>query len=216
MFSIFKTTSAVIRQINEFMDIIDESGLVFKRGIKSYISDESDKFVETINEIGDLEERADELRRKIEDSLYRKSLLPDLRSDVLQLLENMDDLVDTAKETLMQFENETPEVPEELGDEIIDLSKISTEAVASLVLSARSFFRDPSTVKDNIHRVYYYEKQVDKASNIIKRKLFKENTTLDLPHKQHLRHFINHIEKLSDRSEGIADTLNILAIKRSI
>jgi hypothetical protein len=216
MFSIFKSTSAVIGQINDFMDIIDESGLVFKKGIKSYIRNESEKFLEIINEIDDLEEQADELRRKIEDSLYRKSLLPDLRSDVLQLLENMDDLVDTSKETLVQFENESPEVPEDLGKEFIDLAKTSAEAVASLVLSARSFFRDPSSVKDSIHRVYYYEKQVDKTSNIIKRKLFKENTSLDLPHKQHLRHFVNHIEKLSDTSEGIADTLNILAIKRSI
>jgi predicted phosphate transport protein (TIGR00153 family) len=216
MFSIFKTTSTVIGQINEFLDIIDESGLVFRKGIKNYIRKEKDKFLEVITEIDELEERADELRRKIENSLYRKSLLPDLRGDVLQLLENLDDLVDNSKESLVQFENEAPEVPEDMGNDIIELAKTSTEAVASLVLSVRSFFRDPSSVKDNIHRVYYYEKEVDKASNLIKRKLFKENETLDFPHKQHLRHFITHIEKLSDVSEGIADTLNILAIKRSI
>lgn len=216
MFSIFKSTSVVINQINEFLDIIDESSLVFKKGIKCYINKESEKFRQAISEIDELEDRADSLRRKIEDSLYRKSLLPDLRGDVLQLLENLDDLVDTAKENLVQFDIESPEIPDELRQEIIELSKTSTEAVASLVTAARSFFRDPGSVKDSIHRVYFYEKEGDKASNLIKRKLFKENKTLDLPHKQHLRHFITHIEKLSDMSEGIADTLNILAIKRTI
>jgi len=216
MFSIFKRTSVVIGQINDFLDIVDESSLVFKKGIKSYIRDDEKEFEERIKEIDELEGKADDLRRDIENLLYRKSLLPDLRGDVLQLLENMDDLVDTAKESLVQFRIEAPVIPEDLEQDIIDLAKTSTEAVASLVLSARSFFREPGSVKDNVHRVYFYEKEVDKESNQIKRKLFKEKTKLDLANKQHLRHFVTHIEKLSDMSEHIADTLNILAIKRSI
>lgn len=216
MFSIFKRTSVVIGQINDFLDIVDESSLVFKKGIKSYIKDDEKEFEERITEIDELESKADDLRRGIENLLYRKSLLPDLRGDVLQLLENMDDLVDTAKESLVQFQIEAPVIPEDLQQDIIDLAKTSTDAVVSLVLSARSFFREPGSVKDNIHRVYFYEKEVDKESNQIKLKLFKENTKLDLAKKQHLRHFVTHIEKLSDMSERIADTLNILAIKRSI
>jgi uncharacterized protein Yka (UPF0111/DUF47 family) len=128
----------------------------------------------------------------------------------------MDDIVDVAKESLEQFDIETPLIPQSLHKDLIELSESSTHAVEALVLSARSFFRDPGLVKERIHRVYFYEKEADKTSNRIKRKIFKEFEELDLSQKQHIRHFTDHLEKISDLSESIADTLAILAIKRSL
>jgi predicted phosphate transport protein (TIGR00153 family) len=216
MLAIFKSTSVVIKQLDEFLDVIDKSGLIFSKAIRNYMHSHDDQFHECLEEIDRLESEADDLRREIEESLYRHSLLPDLRSDVLQLLENMDDIVDVAKESLEQYDIETPLIPENVRSDLIDLSETSIHAVEALVMSARSFFRDPRLVKDRIHRVYYYEKEADKASNRIKRKIFSENEELNLSQKQHLRHFTDHLEKISDISENIADNLAILAIKRSV
>jgi predicted phosphate transport protein (TIGR00153 family) len=216
MLAIFKSTSVVIKQLDDFLDVIDRSGLIFSKAIKKYIGSNHEQFHECLTEIDLLEGDADDLRREIEDSLYRHSLLPDLRSDILQLLERMDDIVDVAKESLEQFDIESPFIPEILHKDLIELSETSTHAVEALVLSVRSFFRDPKLVKERIHRVYFYEKEADKASNRIKRIIFKELKELDLSQKQHLRHFTDHLEKISDLSESIADTLAILAIKRSV
>jgi predicted phosphate transport protein (TIGR00153 family) len=148
--------------------------------------------------------------------LYRKSLLPELRGDVLQLLEKLDDLLDTIKENLIQFNVESPHIPEPIHGAFQDLTKTSIKSIESVVLSSRTFFREPLSVKDQLHRVYFFEKEADELSNKIKRQVYKEMDDLDLAQKNHIRHFVDKTEDLSDVAEDIADLLAILSIKRGI
>lgn len=211
----FKTTSGIISQIEEFLNIVDESSLIFENSISHYLRGDHEEFAANLHKVDDMEGRADEIRRSVEDALYRHSLLPEFRSDVLHLLEHLDDLIDTAKHNLEQFDVESPEFPEEIHAALLELANASVKAVESIVLSTRTFFRDPLAMKDILYRVYFYEKEADRISNSIKRKVFKELDGLHLSQKNHIRHFITQIEDLSDDSEAIADVLAILAIKRS-
>jgi hypothetical protein len=215
MISYFKKTSVVINQIDEFLDTVDQSSLIFIRGFGHYISKEEKDFAHDIQEIDEMESHADELRRAVETSLYSKSLIPEFRGDILQLLERIDDIIDNAKESLIQFDVERPEIPKKYHADFKELAETSGNAIEHLILSARSFFREPKAVKDMLHRVYFFEKEGDRSSNDLKRKIFRDKN-LNLAEKQQLRHFASNIEVLSDISEGIADTLAILAIKRTI
>jgi hypothetical protein len=216
MLSIFKSTSEVIGQIDEFLVIVDQSSLVFVNGIRNYLKGNREEFVSAMQKADEMEGKADALRRAVEDALYRHSLMPELRGDVLNLMEKMDDLVDIAKENLLQFDVESPYIPPEVHDDFIDLAKTSIKGVEAVVISARTFFRDPRSVKDLLHRVYFYEEEADRASNALKRRIYKEIPSLDLSQKNHIRHFIHQAEALSDVSEAIADILAILAIKRTL
>jgi uncharacterized protein Yka (UPF0111/DUF47 family) len=51
---------------------------------------------------------------------------------------------------------------------------------------------------------------------MIKKMVYREMTDLDLSQKNHIRHFIDKTERISDIAEGIADLLAILSIKRSL
>lgn len=215
MISIFKSTNEIIGHIEEFLTMVDQSSLVYKKGVRYYLQGDRENFVKSMDQVDEMEGRADDLRRSIEDSLYRKSLLPELRSDVLQLLEKLDDLIDTAKENLMQFDVESPLIPEAIHEAFIDLTKTSAKSVESVVLSSRTFFRDPLSVKDLLHRVYFYEKEADQISNKIKKTVYKEISDLDLSQKNHIRHFVDKTEHISDVAESIADVLAILSIRRS-
>ncbi|MBU2651337.1 MAG: DUF47 family protein, partial [Bacteroidetes bacterium] len=183
MISLFRSTNIVISQIDDFLNTIDQGILVFKKGIKAYLKNDKESFSESLEEIDDLEQKADNLRRDIENSLYRHSLIPEFRGDVMELLERMDDLIDIAKESLNQFDIETPEIPDSLIRDYLDLTKTSVNAAESLVMSAKAFFRDVQSVKDHIHRVLYYEKEADKISDSIKRKIFKGMPELHLSRK---------------------------------
>jgi predicted phosphate transport protein (TIGR00153 family) len=216
MISIFKSTTEVISQIEEFLNLVDESSLVYKKGIKHYLKDDHANFVKSMEEVDEMEGNADNLRRSIEDILYRKSLLPEFRGDVLELLEKLDDIIDTEKENLIQFDVESPMIPEPIHEAFLDLTKTSAKSVESVVLSARNFFREPQSVKDLLHRVYFYEKEADELSNKIKRVIYKEIQDLELSRKNHIRHFVDKTEYISDVAENIADLLAILSIKRSI
>ena len=88
------------------------------------------------------------------------------------------------------------------------------QAVESLVLASRAFFRNIAAVSDHMHKVMFYEKEADKVSTKLKRAIFASD--LPLSHKVHLRDFVEHIDNVADRAEDVADRLTIYAIKRTV
>lgn len=215
---LFKITNSVINQLDEFFDTVDQGILVFEQGVNNYLNNNTESFQENIISIGKLESKADSLFRKIENTLYTKSLLPQFRGDVVRLLEKVDDIIDIAKENLNQFDVEQPNIPESLNLDFSELVSISVKSAEALVISARVFFKDSKAVKDKLHRVFFYEKLADKAANEMKRKVFNqiEGEGLSLSEKQHLRYFALHAENISDSAEVAADILSVMAIKQNL
>ena len=212
---LFRRTRALEAQIDELLDAISEGTLVFQQGIADYLQKDDERFEQRLKAIAVFESKADALRREIETRLYRESLIPDHRGDVLGLLENIDNVIDEAKKTLHQFAVERPEVPADLTGDFLDLAKAGVEAAQHLVSAVRAFFRDITAVPDHIHKVYFYEKEADRLADRLKRKIFARDD-LDLAHKIHLRYFCLHVETLSDRAEEVADRLAIYTIKRTL
>jgi hypothetical protein len=211
---LFKKTGVLESQIDDFLDAVSEGAIVFKQGIASYLGNETDLFNERVEMIGKLESRADELRREIERHLYQQSLIPESRGDVLGLLETMDGVIDTAKATLTNFQVEQPELFPGMGKSWQSLADTAAEATEAVVLAARAFFRDPRAVHDNLHKVYFYEKEGDKIAQQLKREIFASDE--DLSRKIHLRYFALNIDLVSDTAEDVADRLNIYTIKRMV
>jgi uncharacterized protein len=212
----FKRANQSIELIDGFMNTIDQGMLIFKEGIKNYLFGKRENFLDNLRTISNLETEADIAKRKIEQLLYTQSLMPQLRGDILRLLEDLDDIIDLAKTSLYQFDVEIPLIPVELNHDMIKLSELSCSAVESVIPASRAYFRDPEAVKERIHRVYLYEKEVDKLADAIKRRVFHEMPNLSLSEKFHLRYFTLHVESLSDAAERAADLLAIMAIKRTV
>lgn len=211
---LFKTSKQLESQIDSFLDAVSQGSTVFKLGVKNYLENDHTNFCERIKLIGNLESKADNYRREIENRLYTHTLIPEHRGDVLGLLESTDYVIDTMKETLNQFDIEQPEIPKELNNEFMELTEMSVSATESLVLAARAFFKDVSSVKNHLHKVFFYEKEADRIGDSVKRKVFRLN--IELAKKFHLRYFALHIQQVSDRAEAVADRLAIYTIKRTI
>jgi predicted phosphate transport protein (TIGR00153 family) len=211
---LFKSSKVLETQIDDFLDTVAEGGLVFREGVKAFLSDDKEAFAAAITKIDKLESRADKLSREVEAHLYRHSLIPEHRGDVLGLLENTDNIIDRIKTSLHQFSVEKPEIPKEYHAGFRKLADASSEAAEAVIVSARAFFRDSEAVKDNLFKVHHYEKEADLVSDALKRAVFASD--LDLAHKIHLRYFALNVELVSDKAEEVADRLAIYAIKRNI
>jgi hypothetical protein len=211
----FKNSKKVIDLIEKFFDSIDQGAIVFKRGVDNYLYANKQAFDDNIITLSKLESDADLIRREIENQLYTHSLMPQLRGDILRLLEEMDEIIDIMKTNLYQFDVEVPNIPAELNQDFSKLTELSVSSVEALMPAARSYFRSPDSVKDQLHRVYFYEKETDKLSAAIKRRVFQKMEELKLSEKFHLRYFSFHIEQVSDASEKVADLLAVMAIKRT-
>lgn len=212
---IFKTTKALINEINEFFDAISEGAIVFRSGVKDYLNNDNENFQLRLQAIDKLESKADKLRRNAENDLYKHSLIPEYRGDILGLLETMDEIIDLAKEILFLFDIESPVIPDELNQKYMNLTESVVNSVNSLIKSARVFFRDPKSIKDHLHEVFYYEKEADKLSESLKRYIFKE-MDLELSQKVHLRYFTVQIDLIADKAEDVGEKLSIYAIKQNI
>ncbi len=211
---LFKETKLLEKQMDNFLDIINESVLVFKEGVRRYLKNQLDDFESSLNKVEVLENRADDLRRDIENRLYTETLIPESRGDVLGLLENMDKLVNGSKHVLKEFSIEIPLIPLEYHEGFIELADIAGTGVEEVVQAARRFLSDPLSVKANLHKVYHYEEEADRIAEKIKRKVFRSD--LELAQKNHIRHFIINMDSIADRAEDVADRLAIYTIKRSI
>lgn len=211
---LFRHTRILENQIDGFLDAISEGCIVFRLGVHDYLSGSEESFQQRIESIGSYENKADALRRDIEQRLYGESLIPEHRGDVLGLLENLDDVIDVAKDTLKQFDVERPVIPAEWGEAYAQLAVTSVEAAEALVHASRAFFREATAVQNHLHKVHFFEKEADRISEALKRRIF--GSQLDLASKIHLRYFALHIENISDRAQSVADRLAIYTIKRTI
>ena len=212
---LFGRTKALESEIDEFMDKLSESAIVFESAIAVYLSaGASDEFESKLLQVNSLESEADKLRRSIERQLYEHTLIPESRGDVLGLVENLDNIINSLEGTLWNFSIETPEIPKHLHENYLALTKTSVQAVEQLVMASRSFFNNLDDSANYTHKVMFYEKETDKISTRLKRAIFAED--LDLAHKAHLRNFVEYIDNIADSSEDVADRLAIYIIKRTV
>ena len=92
--SLFSQSKELERQIDEFVNTVSEIGLIFKRAIRNYLSDGSNgSFDEMVEQVSSMESKADRIKKDVETALYEDTLIPDARSDVLRLLEHLDQMI---------------------------------------------------------------------------------------------------------------------------
>ncbi|MCK5879483.1 MAG: DUF47 family protein, partial [Holophagae bacterium] len=168
-------TKLLISRIDEYLDAISEGMIVFQKALQNYLDNNTEAFEERILLVDQYESRADKLRRQIENQLYSHSLIPEMRGDVLGLLEHLDNLIDVAKETLTQFSIEVPDIPIELAEDFSSLGISSVQAGEEVVTAVRAFFRELSRVKDHVHKVYFFEKETDRIASNLKMKIFRRD-----------------------------------------
>jgi len=212
---LFDRGSVVEGQIDQFLDKLTESGLIFQKALKAYFEKSYQPEMEPlVEQCSAIESKADALRRDIETQLYVQTLIPDLRGDVMQLLERLDGLINCYEANLYRFSIQRPDIPRELSADFIELTQTCGVSVDVVVLAVRAFFRDIDAVRDHCAKVMFYEHEADVVSSRLQRAIF--SLSLPLDQKIHLRYFVERIDELANAAEDVADALTIYAIKRRI
>ena len=211
----FKRRPGIETQIDEFLNKISEAGLIFKGAIVDYLKGDLETFENKRDRLHETERRGDVLRRELERMLYTKTLIPESRGDVLELIENMDTLLDHYKGAMWRIDIEHPQICDEFHEDFKELVEYGVEAVESTVCACRAFFRNIDTASAHMDKVIYWEKKSDVVSTRLQRAVFRHED-LRLSHKRHLRDFIRSMEKIADEAEDVIDRLSIYIIKRAL
>ncbi len=211
-----RATRDLTIKIDEFFDTVEIGILIFKEGVKAYVTGEQEAFQNHLKKIDEHENKADALQKGIENDMIVHSILPQQRSDMVRLLWQLDEIIDTSKGSLFEFYIEIPHIPSSLADDFISLAEVSANAAEELVPAARAFFREPNLVREKLIKVYFFERETDKAALQLKKKIFHEMNDLSLAEKAHLRYIIHHIENISDTAQDAADLLESMAMRQML
>ncbi|MEY3462565.1 MAG: hypothetical protein RLZZ468_343 [Cyanobacteriota bacterium] len=215
--ALFAKTRSLEVRIDEFLDKVAEGGMLFERGmvvlLDRGLGPQTD---EKMQQLIQLKERCNQLRRAVVNTLYSEMLIPEFRGDVLRLLTHLYGLLDQLKNAFQDFLIEYAEVlssPEAVA-EVKDLVVVVVQSVQAAVLGARAFFRNPEAVRDHINQIRVYESEADAITLRLKSALFASDRPLEL--KRLGRDALVAIDGLADLAEEISDELSILAIKRAL
>lgn len=214
-FSMFSGTRELEQKIDEMHDKLLESSLYFKEAFEIYLKEKrSNNYRRVSKKIKNIEAQADDLRREIESRLYIQNLIPDLRADVLQMVENIDKVINEFDEVAHKFYIEQPDIPQEFQDKFRKLVAEVSECAENTAIASRAFFRDFTTVRDYSRKVYFLEHESDKTWASLKQNVF--DSDMELAHKIQLNILIGDLADVADKAEDCIDAVLIFTIKRDI
>ena len=209
-------TKALEKDTEKLLNKVLRLGLVFKEAANSYFNNECDNFKHYVEESDRLESDVDHIRKDIELSLYGDMLIPESRGDVFRLLESLDDVADSIEKVILEYDIERPDFPKEISNDMIKVADLSYSCIEALVQAVSSFFLNYEKTSALIQQVKFYESEIDRYEESIKRKIFTGNSVKTLAEKLQLRFFIDQTADISDFAEDVCEHLAISLVKRSI
>lgn len=213
--SLFSRTKSLENKIDLFHDKIIDAAMTFKKAIRVFLVEKrSEEYRKLSKQIKNIEHDADALRRDIENKLYIQNLIPDLRADVLHLVENLDKIINKFDEVTYKFYIEQPDVPTEYHMRMTELCEQVSDCAENMAIASRAFFRDFSTVRDYSQKVYFMEHESDLTSGRMLEAIF--DSDIPLANKLQLDSLITQVADIADIAEDCVDELLIFTIKRDI
>lgn len=212
---IFKRTRELEAKITSFLLNIVEAGILYEQAIQTYTQKQADNtFIALRDRISELEAQNDAYRRQVENDLYAYMILPDMRSDILRILEGCDKIINKYQSNLLIVSIEQPLLWDELKKLLLEMVHHDLSCVDSLVSGVKSFFSGHN-VDEFTQRTHDFEHIVDEQAFQLKTMIYANNN-ISLAHKLQLKEFIYNIEKISDIAEDVADVLKIVAVKHAL
>ncbi len=161
------------------------------------------------------ESSCDDIRRRIEEALYAKALIPESRGDILNLLEAVDRVPNTADGVLHDIQDQLLEIPEEMKGKFTQLVHVNCDCFADLTKAFRLLFTEPEQIHQLTDALDKKESSADHLERDMIRAVFT-NPTIAPDQRILLRDLIRQICNISDRAENAADTLHIVVVKRLV
>lgn len=215
MFFLFKRNKLIYEKIMQFLDLTTEIFDNFEKGIKHYIKNGLDgKFNYFMDTTNKYESSADDVLDDITIKLYKKSLLPEAREDILVLLNNVDDIADKANHILSYIYTHNILLPDFLHDDLKELLKLSVKTHELVVKAVKDLFSKRGTIIEYTRDIDNFESICDSLQFKMTKKIF-DSKVKDFE-KILLRDFIDQMARVSDLCEESAHVVTLLNIKRIV
>ncbi len=168
---------------------------------------------EHVKEVHAAESEADDIRRAVADMMFARSLFPESRGDILNLLETMDKVPNQAESVLRGIGNQLTVIPEFMHEKVFMLADASCEAADAMLEASAQLFKNLSSATAMTGKIDAKESEADRLEAELVRMIFADDTIPDLQ-KILLRDMVKQIAAISDRAENAGDRIRVIVVKR--
>jgi len=206
--------------IQEHAEKVKECAWVFQKAIECIIMDRCEDFENFRDDIGNLEEEADAIKRRIRGHLPKGTLLAVDKFELFRYLGEQDKVLDAVEDALdwLSFRSSTG-IPEALEKDFMILVEAvmdPIEELSKMVIEARKYFSNFSEkqrklVKSMIRTLRAHEHEVDKLEDALKEKIF--NTIDDGVAVFHLVRLAEIIASIADHAENAGDMMRAMVAR---
>jgi len=201
----------------EHAEKVKECAWAFQQAIECHVSDRCQQFEELRKEVSQLENQADNIKRRIRGHLPVGTLMPVSKFQLFRYLREQDQVLDAVKDALNWISYRTePGIPAELEKYVfllVDAVIEPLEELSLMVAGAKRYFETYSekqrvAVKAIISRVRAQEHAADKAEAEIKRQVF--NMDIDPVTVFHMVRLAETIGSIADHAENAGDMMRAM------
>jgi uncharacterized protein len=208
-----------IKPIQEHMQVADQAAQLLTSFMQAKMADDWDRAQELYQEISEIEQQADKLKRNVRRHLPKSLFLPVPRTDLLELVTIQDQVANYAKDIAGIILGRQMRFPEKLHKGLIEFTAAciatSTQALAAIneldeLLEVGFSGREVKLVESMIKELDKLEARTDKQAIALRAKLFKLEAKLPPVDVMFYYQVIGLLGSMADSAEQVGDRLQIL------
>jgi len=213
---LFKKNLKLMGRLEEYLKVNQETLDEFVEAMDYVMAEGIDEHFEVLaRQTHTKESNADDIRRKIEHEMYAKSLLPESRRDLLEIIEQLDRIPNQAESILNMFLTQQTPLVKPIKADMKELIGISMETVRYTIEATRECFNTSEKMKELARNIDNNESVGDRLERKMIKTIFASKK-LDTGDKLVQKEFILEVGHICDLCERVKDKLVITSIKRSI
>jgi predicted phosphate transport protein (TIGR00153 family) len=212
----FKKQKAVENLIAEYVRSVEVALDMFLQSMENYLQARTcnPTFEVLVAETHKSESRSDDILEKIVKLLHEKALVPDLRGDLLKLLETTDEIPDQFDRVLADICNQKIVLPESLEPDFRELLKLSLEACSFTMESVRSTLDRGERAGRLLFKTDQLESQGDQIEKRMIKRIFESDW--DPLQKILLRDLTKKMGDIADSAVQVCRQVNLIVTKRRV
>ena len=215
--SVGKKERAIFDGMLEHLAIVNRTVDAFAASVEKVGKGDATSAEELTRSVFEGETAADTIHRELSLKVAQGAFFGGVREDILNLLEKIDDIADSAKDAARFLSSDSrlgTDARVMLGSEnmkrFLDDLKSSVAALTDLV---RAFNGGRAEVLSKVHSVEEFEEWADSRKNTLMKQLFANSQGMDPVTVIQLRDFLFVADDIADNAEDAGDVIIILVAK---
>lgn len=212
---LFHKNRKLLDMLNRYLAVVNDTTDEFSAAFNYLLENGIDEHFKVLgSKTHKMESNADDLRRDIELLMYEKSLMPESRRDLLEVIEMIDRIPNCEESILSLIISQDIELSDHIKDDMSELVSLSIDTVELVIKATNACFNAVGDMDELARLIDNNESVGDHLERKMIEKIF--SLTIDTGEKILQKEYVLQLGHICDLCESVKDKLVITNIKRSI